>query len=122
VLRPGYNKGSLIPFLIFHFILPKKKSKLPEKSFTSKYSPLLNLTIMDHKEITNPSMGSNDLGRETSETNLTASLLAGSNTQLHIAAAGHKKRKEKKNLNDDEKVIKNQDNKEKFLQSNETDE
>ena len=77
---------------------------------------------MDHKEISNPSMGSNDLGKESSETNLTASLLAGNNTQLHIAAAGPKKRKEKKNVNDKEKVIKNQDSKEEFLQSSETDE
>ena len=80
---------------------------------------------MDHKEITHPSMGSNELGKESSETNLTANILAGSNTLLHIAAAGHKKKKEEKemkNANDDEKVIKNQDSKEEFLQSNETDE
>jgi hypothetical protein len=80
---------------------------------------------MDHKEITNPSMGSNEFGKESSETDFTASILAGSNTQLHIAAAGHKKKKEgneKKNVNDEEKVIKNQDNKEAFLQSSETDE
>ena len=80
---------------------------------------------MDHKEITHPSMGSNEFGKESSETNLTPNILAGSNTQLHIAAAGHKKKKEEKemkNVNDDEKVIKNQDSKEEFLQSSETDE
>ncbi len=80
---------------------------------------------MDNKEITNLSMGSNELGKESSETNRTANILAGRNTQLHVAAMGHKKKKEEKeekNVNDDEKVIKNQDSKEEFLQSNETDE
>lgn len=47
---------------------------------------------MDNIENTNPSMGSNELGRESTEQNLTANILAGTDTQMHIAALGAKKK------------------------------
>lgn len=74
----------------------------------------------DREQITQPSLGSNELGTETDETHLTG-VSAGSDTQLHLAAKGKKSKKDK-NINDDEKVVKKQDSKNKFLQSDETDE
>jgi hypothetical protein len=54
---------------------------------------------MDNKEITNPSMGSNELGSESLEENTVASILAGTDTQLHLTAmGGSNKKKQKPNI------------------------
>lgn len=76
--------------------------------------------MADREQITQPSLGSNELGTETNDTHLTSGVSAGTNTQLHMAAKSGKKHK--KNTNDDEKVIKNQDNENEFLKASETDE
>ena len=77
---------------------------------------------MSEKErITSPSMGSNELGRTTSE-EIHTGVSAGTDTQLHIAALDAEKHKKDKNVNDDEKVVKNTDGNSKFLESDETDE
>ena len=50
----------------------------------------------DTERITNPSMGSNELGTETNEPRQTGGLSAGTDTQLNLTAAGHKKSKKQK--------------------------
>ena len=78
--------------------------------------------MAEKERITNPSMGSNELGSETSEEAHTG-VSAGSDTQLHLAAlAGKKHKKSEGNVNDDELVIDNNDTDEGFLQADETDE
>ena len=47
-------------------------------------------------------------------------IITGSDTQLHIAAKSGKKHK--KNINDDEKVVKTENGTEDFLEADETDE
>ncbi len=77
---------------------------------------------MPEKErITNPSMGSNELGTETNE-KVSTGVSAGTDTQLHLTAAGGKKHKKNKNINDDEKVVKNANGESEFLEADETDE
>lgn len=71
--------------------------------------------------ITNPSMGSNDLGTERSE-EVGMHVSAGTNTQLHLAALSGNKPKKGRNINDDEKVVKKTNGKSEFLEANETDE
>jgi len=75
--------------------------------------------MADREQITQPSLGSIELGTEKDDTPLTGAS-AGSDTQLHLAA--NSKRHRKKNINDDEKVVKNSYSENKFLQSDETDE
>lgn len=78
--------------------------------------------MAERERITNPSMGSNELGTETSE-EIHTGASAGSDTQLHMTAlAGNKHKKKQKNINDDELVVKNSTTKEGFLQSDKTDE
>ena len=78
---------------------------------------------MEDKEyITQPSLGSNELGTETSDTHPESGVSAGTDTQLHLTASGGKKHKKNKNINDDEKVVKNKNGEKKFLRSDETDE
>ena len=75
--------------------------------------------MADNERITQPSQGSNDVGPETNDTHRTG-ISAGTDTQLHLAAkSGNKHRK---NVNDDEEVVKNQHGEEEFLTSDETDE
>ncbi len=76
--------------------------------------------MADAEKITQPSVGSNELGAETNDAHLTSGVSAGTDTQLHLAAKGSKKHK--KNINDDEKVVKNQHGEEGFLKTGETDE
>ena len=79
------------------------------------------MTVMaDREQITQPSLGSNELGTETDDTHLTGAS-AGSDTQPHLAGKS-KKYKKNKNINDDEKVVKNPYSENKFLQAGETDE
>jgi hypothetical protein len=75
--------------------------------------------MADNERTTQPSQGSNDVGPETNDTRR-AGISAGTDTQLHLAAkSGNKHRK---NVNDDEEVVKNKDGEEEFLTSDETDE
>ncbi|MDQ6902542.1 MAG: hypothetical protein M3139_05950 [Bacteroidota bacterium] len=76
--------------------------------------------MADREQITQPSLGSNELGTETNDTHLTSGVSAGSDTQLHMAAKSGKKHK--KNINDDEDVVKNENGEEDFLEADETDE
>jgi hypothetical protein len=75
--------------------------------------------MADTEKITQPSLGSNDVGRETNDSHLTG-VSSGTDTQLHLAAKSGKKHK--KNVNDDEEVVKNRNGEEEFLKSDETDE
>ena len=75
--------------------------------------------MAETERTTQPSQGSNDVGAETNDTRLTG-VSSGTDTQLHLAAkSGNKHRK---NVNDDEEVVKNQDGEVEFLTSDETDE
>lgn len=76
--------------------------------------------MADREQISQPSLGSNELGTETNDTHLTSGVSAGTNTQLHLAA--HSGKKHKNNVNDDEKVVKNHNGENDFLQSKDTDE
>lgn len=80
--------------------------------------------MADREQITQPSMGSNDLGTETNDTHLERDISAGSDTQLHLAAKGkrHKKNKNIKDINDDEKVVKKSNGQNQFPRADETDE
>ena len=75
--------------------------------------------MSDTERITQPSLGSNEVGAETNDTHLTG-VSAGTDTQLHLAAKSGNRHK--KNVNDDEKVVKNPNGEEEFLKSDETDE
>lgn len=75
--------------------------------------------MADTERVTQPSQGSNELGTETNDTHL-ANVSAGTDTQLHLAAKSGNKHN--KNINDDEKVVKNQNGEEEFLEADETDE
>ena len=75
--------------------------------------------MSDTERITQPSLGSNDLGAESNDTHVTG-VSAGTDTQLHLAAKSGNKHK--KNVNDDEKVVINPNGEEEFLKSDETDE
>ena len=74
---------------------------------------------MDTDRTTQPSLGSNDVGSETSDTHVTG-ISSGTDTQLHLSAKSGNKHK--KNINDDEEIVKNPDGEEEFLMSDETDE
>ncbi len=76
--------------------------------------------MADNEKVTQPSLGSNDVGAETNDTHVTGRGSAGTDTQLHLAAKSGNKHK--KNINDDEKVVKNSNGEEEFLKSDETDE
>ncbi len=75
--------------------------------------------MADTRNISQPSQGSEELGRDSGDTRNPGSPSAGTDTQLHLAAKSGKKNKDK---NDDEKVIKNEEDENEFLSSNETDE
>jgi hypothetical protein len=77
--------------------------------------------MADTEKISQPSLGSNELGTETNDTHLGNRTSAGSDTQLHMAAKSNKKNKDSNDdTNDDEKVLKNGDD--EFFESDETDE
>ncbi len=72
--------------------------------------------------ITNPAMGSNELGGEIREVSRSYSF-AGTNTQLHLTALGGKNHRHKKqNINGDSEKEKNVNSVGGFLQADETDE
>ncbi|HXR84201.1 MAG TPA: hypothetical protein VN722_07830 [Hanamia sp.] len=73
----------------------------------------------DTERITNPSMGSNELGTETNEPRQTGGLSAGTDTQLNLTAAGHKKSKKQKKIDEDKREI---DKQVDFFEVEETDE
>jgi hypothetical protein len=76
--------------------------------------------MADREQITQPSLGGNELETETNDTHQESGVSAGTDTQLHLAAKGGKKHK--KNINDDEDVITNQNGEEDFLEPGDTDE
>lgn len=78
--------------------------------------------MSDTRNISQPSQGSEDLGRETNTSRNPSSPSAGTDTQLHIAAKGGKKDKHSKDVNDDEEIIKNNEGTADFLEATETDE
>ena len=72
--------------------------------------------MSDTEKITQPSLGSNELGRETNDTHLTSGISTGTDTQLHLAALSVK---HKKNA-DDEKVVSNPTSEKDSLKEGET--
>lgn len=73
---------------------------------------------MSEKEIiTNPSMGSNELGTETDE-EYSSGVSSGTDTQLHLTALGSKKHNKHQKTNDD---IRKERNKAEFLERNKID-
>ena len=90
--------------------------------------------MAEKERITNPSMGSNELGSETPEKR-GSGVSAGTDTQTQMAALSAQIKKEKdeekvsnpsnlnaQNINDDEKVVRNVDGENEFLTNEETDE
>jgi hypothetical protein len=76
----------------------------------------------DKEIISNPSMGSNELGTETNEPRQSGGLSAGTDTQLHLTALGgkkHKKENKENKINEDENEI---DKEAEFFEADETDE
>ncbi len=74
----------------------------------------------DTRNISQPSQGSEDLGRDSSTERSTGAPSAGTDTQLHLAAKS--KQTKHKDTNDDEKVIKNANGENEFSTDTETDE
>ena len=72
---------------------------------------------MEEEEITNPSMGSNDLGTEIDEEY--SGVSAGSDTQLMLTALAGKKHSATHETNDDDKE--KEKNKAEFLERNKVD-
>jgi hypothetical protein len=79
----------------------------------------IKIIMPDTERITNPSMGSNELGTETNEPRQTGGLSAGTDTQLNLTAAGHKKSKKQKKIDEDKREI---DKQVDFFEVEETDE
>ena len=78
--------------------------------------------MADTERITQPSLGSNELGTETNDTHLSTKISAGNDMQLHKTAQSEKKNNDNiRDINDDEKVVKNNEDR-GLLNSNETDE
>ena len=77
--------------------------------------------MAEKERITSPSMGSNELGSETNE-EVSTGVSSGTDTQLHLAALSTQKGEKDKNINDDEKVVKNTDCESEFLEVDEIDE
>jgi hypothetical protein len=79
--------------------------------------------MAEKERITNPSMGSNEVGTETNEDRQSGGLSAGTDTQLNLAAAGGKKNKHDRE-NDDKNTNKKEANIDdtEFLEVDETDE
>ena len=75
--------------------------------------------MADKERITNPSMGSNELGTETNEERQTGGVSSGTDTQLHLTALGGKKNKKGNKINDNKKEEKSGPD---FLKTDETDE
>ena len=75
--------------------------------------------MADREQITQPSLGSNELGTETDDTHLGSGVSAGTDTQLHLAAKSGNKHTKNNNDADD---LQKEKNKEEFLEMNNTDE
>jgi len=71
--------------------------------------------MAENERITNPSMGSNQLGEETTENDSTG-ISAGSDTQLELTAAGGKKHHKKHETA--EEYLRKEKNKAEFLAKN----
>ena len=81
--------------------------------------------MAEKERITSPSMGSNELGKDTVEVE-GSGIPAGTDTQVQIAALASEKTEKNKDIirdvNDDERVVKNADGSSEFLEAGETDE
>lgn len=90
--------------------------------------------MAEKERITDPSSGSTKLGTETTEVR-GSGIPAGTDTQTQMAALSAQKKKEEdekkaiipsnlnaQNINDDEKVVKNVNGENEFLENGETDE
>ena len=82
--------------------------------------------MADTERISQPSLGSNELGAETNDAHVSSRVPAGSDTQLQAAIKSKGKNKENSNdkddnVNDDETVFKNADDDE-FFEADETEE
>ena len=75
--------------------------------------------MADREQITQPSLGSNELGTETNDTHLESGISDGTDTQLHLAAKSGNKHKKNNNEADN---LQKEKNKEEFLELNNTDE
>jgi hypothetical protein len=66
--------------------------------------------MTDKERITQPSLGSNEVGTEASDTNVETEteLSTGTDTQLLLTAKGGKKHKKNKNINNGKKMVSNQ--------------
>ncbi len=78
--------------------------------------------MADREQITQPSLGSNELGTETNDTHLESGVSAGTDTQLHLAAKGGKKNKKNKKNSKDEKNEKSRVGEYAFPRAEDTDE
>lgn len=78
--------------------------------------------MADKERITNPSMGSNELGAETREDRQTGGLSSGTDTQLELTALGGKKNKQKKKINDNKEINNKENDEPGFFEVDETDE
>lgn len=78
--------------------------------------------MADKERITNPSMGSNELGTETNEERETGGLSSGTDTQLHLTALGGKKHKKENKIDDHTKEQNTENQEPDFLEVDETDE
>lgn len=89
--------------------------------------------MAEKERITNPSMGSNELGTETTEVR-GSGISGGTDTLTQMAALSAQIKKEKDeqeskvanlnvdNINDDEKVVRNVNGENEFLENGQTDE
>jgi hypothetical protein len=75
--------------------------------------------MADREQITQPTLGSNEVGTETNDTHLRSGISTGTDTQLHLAAKSGNKNSGKNN-NAADKI--KEKNKEEFLELNDTDE
>lgn len=75
--------------------------------------------MAEKEQITQPSLGSNELGTETNDTHLESGISAGTDTQLHLAAKSGNKHKKNNSEADD---LQKEKNKEEFEELNNTDE
>lgn len=78
--------------------------------------------MADREQITQPSMGSNDLGTETNDTHPESGISAGTDTQLHLAAKSGKKNKKNVKNSESEKNEKNKVGEYAFPHAEDTDE
>ncbi len=78
--------------------------------------------MADIEQITQPSMGSNDLGTETNDTHPESGISAGTDTQRQLAAKSGKRNKKNTKNSEDEKNKKSRVGEYAFPNAEDTDE